>query len=150
MLFHHKHDEKSSVCCDTEVLKTGGSGIIFILNNFTYTLIPNETFTQSWLLSSLEKIAVDPGELGESVDFVLFWCLQLLILSVNGQIPKNLWVLFFWVHFQGFSPFLFYKPAFLHLNICRNTCDLPLSWEVCLVVWHMPFYIAGFSHVTSV
>lgn len=139
-----------SVCWDTEVLKTGGDGTIIVLNNFTYTLMPNVTFTQSWL-SSLFLL------LGRLLLILEIWG---LILCYPGACSCWSWVsvakspntsgYFLGAFSRQFPFFLFYKPAFLHLNICRNTCDLPLNWEVCLMVCHMPFFVVGFSHVTLV
>lgn len=43
----HEHDRENIVCLDTEVLRTGDVGIVTLLDNFTHTLIPKLTFTQS-------------------------------------------------------------------------------------------------------
>lgn len=76
------------MCLDTGLIRTGCGGTVTLLDNFTHTLTKSQALSVDFCLTG--EIAAGPEELGRKCS-LLFWCLQLLILDVSGQIPKHLW-----------------------------------------------------------
>lgn len=139
----HECDRENIVCLDTGVLRTGGVGTVIILGNYTHTLalIPKVTFTQSWL----------PSHWGDcSWSCWKCWFCAFLVLAVahlGYQWPSPQASLGFFrciskelPPFPGTFPILqtCFSPSKYY--VCRNTCDLPLRWGFCLMVWRVSFY----------